>query len=241
MRTPTVRQLAGYLDGRQAPPLPEAAPTAERVLTAEEIMDGSIAASLSMDEAQQLAGTSGVRSAPMTGSPEVVLLPFAGATAAVYHRFRRYLPPADRCRPRRDGRTRSRMKEPLIDSVSGHVDDLLPRLTDQMAAGPFAVFCHSVGTLLAFEVLHSLQEHERIEPVHVFFSDGIRPTFRPRRRGTRHRIPVFLSMIRGFGGTSQQVLDTPELVELFTPILKSDYKVAETYEYAAPPNSCTAR
>jgi len=51
---PTVRQLAGYLDGRQAPPLPEAAPTAERVLTVEEIMDGLDRGELSMDEAQQL-------------------------------------------------------------------------------------------------------------------------------------------------------------------------------------------
>lgn len=170
----------------------------------------------------------------MTDRLKLFCFPFAGATAAVYHRFRRYLPPRIDVVPVEMAGHGSRMKEPLIDSVSGHVDDLLPRLTDQMAAGPFAVFCHSVGTLLAFEVLHSLQEHEGIEPVHVFFSGRHTPDVPSKTSWHQAPDSVFLSMIRGFGGTSQQVLDTPELVELFTTILKSDYKVAETYEYAAP-------
>ncbi len=51
---PTVRQLAAYLDSRHAPLPPDPAPSAERVLTVEEIMDGLDRGELSMDEAQQL-------------------------------------------------------------------------------------------------------------------------------------------------------------------------------------------
>jgi medium-chain acyl-[acyl-carrier-protein] hydrolase len=98
-------------------------------------------------------------------------------------------------------------------------------------AGPFALFGHSFGALVAFEVARELRRRGGPEPAHLFIS---------ARRGPRRPDPVpplhglsddrFLAEVRSrYGGIPDAVLEEPELLALLLPTLRADLQAVETY------------
>ena len=103
-----------------------------------------------------------------------------------------------------------------------------------MAGSPaIAVFGHSLGAVLAFELAHQLRQLPQLELVRLFVSGSPGPWSGRAVRATGMSDADFLAQVRGFAGYSHPALEHPELRELLLPTLRADVQMHENY--LAPP------
>jgi medium-chain acyl-[acyl-carrier-protein] hydrolase len=97
---------------------------------------------------------------------------------------------------------------------------------------PFAFFGHSMGALLAFEVTRELRRRSWPLPLHLFLA-GHRAPHMPTRKPPIHVLPVdlFCNELRAMRGIPDEILNDPELCNLFLPALRADLSLCETYLY----------
>ena len=162
-------------------------------------------------------------------------LPYAGGSAASYRDWHALAPDGIQVcpveLPGRGGRfgepTLTRLR-PLVDALAGALAPYLDR--------PFAVFGHSMGGLLAFELARTLRRRGLPLPAHLFVSAAAAPDL-PRSRPPVHHATdaEVMDELRLLGGTPPELLDDKEVMELMLPVIRADFSVLETYEYRPGP------
>ncbi|MGW4714321.1 thioesterase domain-containing protein [Nocardia sp. NPDC004260] len=164
--------------------------------------------------------------------------PFAGGKAAAYTPWRRQLPDwVELCVLELPARQRHLAQTPIrrfTDLVESALTAVLP-LTDL----PFAFFGHSLGALAAYEVARRLPEG--IAPRALFLGGAVAPHL--PRPGRLSELPdhEFVAAVGHYGGIPPEVRETPEVMALFLPALRSDFEIFDDYRFtpAAAP-SCPA-
>jgi surfactin synthase thioesterase subunit len=165
--------------------------------------------------------------------PRLFCFPYAGAGASVFLSWTDALAEhLDVWAVQPPGRE-TRLREPSLARVEDVVDALLPALLP-FADRPFALFGHSLGALVAFELARRLERDGERRPVHVFVSGAGAP-HRPRTKPPIRHLPdaEFRREIARTGGTPSAVIENEELMELFLPMLRADFTQAETYSCGA--------
>jgi medium-chain acyl-[acyl-carrier-protein] hydrolase len=114
--------------------------------------------------------------------------------------------------------------------------DLVGAATDELWSWldrPFALFGHSLGALVAFEVARRLRHRRGPEPRHVFLSGRRAPHLAERYPPMAHLDDVaFVTEVRRrYNGISEEVLQHADLMELLLPTLRADIKAFEAYTY----------
>jgi surfactin synthase thioesterase subunit len=155
-------------------------------------------------------------------------LPYAGSSAAVYARWKRRLPAGIEVVPvELPGRGR-RMREPLETTVPALLDRVMLEVRPE-AGRPFALFGHSMGAVLAFELGRRLELRGH-SPAVVFVSGTRAPGARHRPRCSSPKSDAELrAELARLGGTPARVLDEPELMEMLLPVLRADFEVVASY------------
>jgi medium-chain acyl-[acyl-carrier-protein] hydrolase len=176
-----------------------------------------------------------------TGNPEATVvrpdaaqlfcLPHAGAGASVYWEWAPLLAPDVAIVPIQLPGRESRYKEPLRRAVFALTADLIRPLADR-ARPDFALFGHSMGALIAYELARALVARGT-PPRRLFVSGQRAPHLDPPRRDV-HLLPApeLLAVMEELEGTSPEVLAQPELVELLLPVMRADLEVCEAYHHA---------
>ncbi|MDX2547308.1 thioesterase II family protein [Streptomyces sp. WI04-05B] len=116
--------------------------------------------------------------------------------------------------------------ESLADGVAAALVPLLDR--------PFALFGHSMGAAVAYEVALRLEHRYRARPQRVFVSGAASPR-RPRTHTDVH-LRDDDEMVEWFGelgAMDRVVLADPELRPLVLPAMRADLRLIETYRPAA--------
>jgi medium-chain acyl-[acyl-carrier-protein] hydrolase len=180
------------------------------------------------------------RSGPSRAKVRLFCFPHAGGTTLAYRRWQTRWSEHDVevCPVQLPGRE-NRLDEPAFRQIEPLVQALAVALAP-LCDRPFAFFGHSMGTLAAFELAHQLRARGLPEPSTLLMSAHRAPS-RTRSRPAIHALPgpAFASALRELGGTPEAVLTEPDLFELFTPTLRGDLEVTETYRYAPrPPLRC---
>ncbi|WP_324615786.1 NDP-hexose 2,3-dehydratase family protein [Streptomyces sp. NRRL S-118] len=123
-----------------------------------------------------------------------------------------------------------RRHEPFIPSISGLVDQVVPEIL-RWADRPLALFGHSMGATVAYEVARRLHGTGRVSPVHLLVSGRRAPTV--RRRDVAHLLDddALIAEIAKLQGTDDAVLQDEELLRLALPAIRNDYRAAGTYQY----------
>lgn len=159
-------------------------------------------------------------------------LPYAGGSANIYLSWRKKLANnIELCPLELAGRGR-RYNDPFYESIDVAADDIYKSVETQISNNEFALYGHSMGSILAFELSHRLQERLGVLPKHIFFS-GHRAPDVPRRDKDTYLLPneEFKQELLNLGGTPKEVLEEEELLDFFLPLLRADFKIIENYLY----------
>ena len=158
-------------------------------------------------------------------------LPFAGGGASTYRPWGRALAahPVEVCAVQPPGRENRIIEEPcttmpaLVEEIAQAMQPLLDR--------PYALFGHSMGATVAFELSHTLHQRGLPMPRHLFAAGALAPDADDPDEPL-HRIvgdDAFVTAVaRRFGGVPQEVLEHAELRALIAPALRADLAIHET-------------
>jgi medium-chain acyl-[acyl-carrier-protein] hydrolase len=133
----------------------------------------------------------------------------------------------------------SRLREPPFTRVRSLVDALVPDVAPLLDA-PCAIFGHSLGAIVGFELARALRDRTGVEPVHLFVSACRAPDDGdPRKPLHRLTRPELVRELRRLDGFDPEVLGNDELLDLVLPALRADLAMLDTYRYdAGAPLEC---
>jgi medium-chain acyl-[acyl-carrier-protein] hydrolase len=163
--------------------------------------------------------------------------PYAGGGGSTYRAWQPHLPSEiDLCAIQLPGRERRHREQPstsLTPLVSTLATALWPHLGQ-----PYALFGHSMGALLAFELARELRRRGAPAPLRLFVSALKAPQDLAARSRHRHRLDdeALLDDVRRFGGTPASILQDDEVMRMVLPIVRADFAMLETHRhYDEPP------
>jgi medium-chain acyl-[acyl-carrier-protein] hydrolase len=121
----------------------------------------------------------------------------------------------------------------LEEQAFRHITELLGPLCAALEPyldQPYALFGHSLGAVIAYEVARRFSGGPRAAPTCLIVS-GRRA---PRLGSNRQRLSElpddeFLTEVGRLNGIPPEVLSEPELLEMLLPALRADYELAESY------------
>lgn len=158
-------------------------------------------------------------------------LPYSGASAMVYSRWRRSLPEWLQVRPLELPGRGMRMDEPLQSDIRRLASQLADEISVELDR-PYALFGHSLGGLLAFELAHALRERGLPEPLALFASATAGPA---RRDVSEYAVAKtdaqLIARLRELNGTGEEVLANAELMQLMLPILRADFLLCGSFSH----------
>ncbi|MCW8128218.1 thioesterase II family protein [Microbulbifer halophilus] len=167
----------------------------------------------------------------------VFCFPYAGASAslAVFREWASFLPAdVQLIAVELPGRGR-RYGTPLVRSLHSLVEQILTAIRP-LTGLPYTFVGHSIGALLAFELARAMRDKGLRLPETLLVSGKRAPQLPHKQR--LHLLPdnELILALKDYNGTPDAVLEHPELMELFLPILRADFSLAETYRHipAAP-------
>lgn len=130
--------------------------------------------------------------------------------------------------PGRGSRFREAPRVRLRDLAREVAEGIAPLLQ-----GPYALFGHSFGGLVAFEVARELVRRGEGKPVHLFVS-GRRGPRLPEPAPPIHGLgeaALLREVDARYGAIPEAVLREPELLQMLLPALRADLEALETYAY----------
>lgn len=111
---------------------------------------------------------------------------------------------------------------PLLDALEGAMGEIVD--------APFALFGHSMGGLIAFELSRRFRRRNSPLPVHLFISGREAPEV---VEPPIHGLPddEFIAELQHYGGMPESILREPELMKILLPVLRADFAVFETWKH----------
>jgi surfactin synthase thioesterase subunit len=157
--------------------------------------------------------------------------PYAGGASASYNSWRQFLNGTIQLRAVELAARGRRMRESNYNSLHDAVDDVYNIIKEEISTTPYVFFGHSMGSVIALELAHKIRENNLPGPRHIFFSGRAAPQVPRANKRTLHHLPddQFKEEIMKLGGTPKEFFEYPELMEVFLPLLKGDFRVTETY------------
>lgn len=168
----------------------------------------------------------------------LVCLPHAGGAASSYRPWAALLPPdVELIAVQYPGRE-DRWSDPMVDRMGELVGAVAAALLPVIDR-PYALFGHSMGSAVAWELAHELCERGAPGPRRLFASGREAPG--TARTGEVHRRgdDALCAELERLGGTHPEVLADPELRTTVLGYVRNDYRLIETYHPASrPPLGC---
>lgn len=168
------------------------------------------------------------------GAAQLVCFPHAGGSASYFRPLSAALSATARVLALQYPGRQDRLHEPGLSSIAEFADEAYAALTP-LRAGPIALFGHSMGAMIAFEVATRMRERGDASPVALFVSG--------RRAPSRHRDESvhllddhgLAAELRRLSGTDARILDDESVLRMILPPTRSDYTAVETYRYRPGP------
>jgi surfactin synthase thioesterase subunit len=163
----------------------------------------------------------------------IVCFPHAGAGRLYYSRWQHAFNGTVDLQivqyPLREQRTRT----PMPPSVGALAADIFAEF-EEVFRGPYAIWGHSMGSVIGYEVAKLCQERLSNPPMTFFGSGSAAPC---RVRFTRVKdldTPEgFRSILLRYGGAAAEYVRDPDFLRYFAPVIKADLRLLGGYEDTA--------
>lgn len=164
----------------------------------------------------------------------LLCFPFAGGGPSFFYPWAEHMPEDVELvalhPPGREGRMREaayRRVGPLVDGLLTALRPLLDR--------EIALFGHSLGALLAFEVARELSKEQGRGPAHLLVSGRCAPHLPVPVRFANLSETSLVATLAALNGTPPAVMESAELMGHYVPLLRADLEVTETYQFVNGP------
>ena len=170
-------------------------------------------------------------------SMRLFCFPHAGGAASFFRMWHQWLPDSiEVCPIQLPGRW-ERIHEPAFRSLEALMEAMTNPLQDYMDK-PFALFGHSLGALIAYELVRKIQKvSDGLRLIHLFISSRRAPHV-PAPQPYLHLLPddQLLTSLSGRSadhkaGGRQNL----HMQKAFLSVIRNDYEMGETYTYSPGP------
>lgn len=156
---------------------------------------------------------------------------FSGGGASTFTTWSKGMPADVEVCPIQPPGRESRLREPPITRIPQLVAQSMEVLTPLLDR-PFALFGHSVGALIVFELARQLRRQGACTPEWLFTSGHPAPDLPQRRPAVSHLTPPeFWRAMRDHFAMDPILLDSEDMKSFLYPGLRADYELVETYVY----------
>lgn len=165
--------------------------------------------------------------------------PYAGGSAHLFRQWQSYFPHTlDVCLVHLPGRG-IRISEPAFRRLPELISVLAPEM-ECYINDEFALYGHSMGAMISFELARELFRRHGRGPRRLFLSGSSAPQCRDTEKKT-YDLPhdEFIAHLKELNGTPPALLEDRQTLEVFMPTLRADFEMVQTYEYRpGPPLPC---
>ncbi|MBY0116256.1 thioesterase domain-containing protein [Paenibacillus sp. FSL R5-0623] len=163
-------------------------------------------------------------------------VPYAGGSASIYNKWKKGLSESIVLNPVELAGRGLKFSKPLYESIQQSVDDVFDYISSDLPdEEPYALFGHSLGSLIIYELYNKMHEEQFRKPIHMFFSGRETPDY--KKEQVYYHLPEgqFIDRIKEMGGTPDEFFENQQLMDMFIPILRKDLEMNETYTYEEKP------
>lgn len=158
-------------------------------------------------------------------------IPYSGASAYTYCNWKKYLSPKIELVPIELSGHGSRINEPLNRTIDKIAKDVINTVSIEknMSGCPYALFGHSFGALICYEITKLIDNSKHQLPEHVFLS-GRTPPHMPKHMKL-HDLPddKLINALSRMNDIREMDKDNQMLMKIFLPIIRADIEAAEKY------------
>ncbi|MDK0524567.1 alpha/beta fold hydrolase [Streptomyces sp. ML-6] len=163
----------------------------------------------------------------------MVCLPHAGGSASFYFPVARELSPQVEVLAVQYPGRQDRRAEPAATDLESLADRIAEAL-GPWADRPYALFGHSMGAVVGFEVARRMEAAGN-GPVELFVSGRSAPSLDRADAWYPDTDEEVVAEIRKLDGTGGALLDDEETLRMILPALRADYRAVRGYRYRPGP------
>lgn len=160
---------------------------------------------------------------------DLICFPFAGSGASIFYPWEKILDSRINVYAFQAPGREDRIGEDLIQDLNNLTKQASAEIFKTIGSRPFALFGHSLGAVIAFEVTKILEKLSK-NPQLLFVSGRQPPHLSlkmPPISGLSDS--ELLKGLLNLNGTDPEILAHPDLLEIILPIIRSDFKMGENY------------
>ncbi|SFL37548.1 Surfactin synthase thioesterase subunit [Gracilibacillus orientalis] len=162
-------------------------------------------------------------------------LPYAGGSASAYYKWKNYLSDKIVLEPIELKGRGKRFNEPFYSNFEEVIEDVYGYISDNTDSD-YAIFGHSMGSLIAYELYYKIQESNMKKPKHLFFSSYKAPHNKRNNLIKKLTDQDLINRIRNLGGTQEELLQNEEFLDIYLPIIRNDFELINSYTYSKKAN-----
>ena len=157
---------------------------------------------------------------------------FVGGTASMYFPWANLLPDGVLLYAAQLPGRGERIAEPFLQRFADVIEEYVQLFSGQKISLPFVFFGHSMGGLLAYEILAKLVTCYNLPQGYLAVS-ACKPPHRSVKVCKTSQLDdaCFIEKIKQYGGTPAVILEDQTLLQFFLPRLRADTILLENYSY----------
>lgn len=173
-----------------------------------------------------------ISNADLGKKPILIVFPFAGGNAYSYRAMTKHLEGEyDIICPELPGRGEL-ADSPAEEDSSKLIDFIFLKWIKPLhLKAPYVLYGHSMGGLLVYLLLQKIVKEKIRLPLHIVVSGRNSPSIKRKKIISTYASEAFWNELKEMGGVPEAILADEEMKQYFEPILRSDFRLVETYQY----------
>lgn len=159
-------------------------------------------------------------------------LPFAGGSASSFLSWNNYIKDDVCVVPVQLAGKGERFSDKPYGSFEEMADECFLTIIKKIQKENFkyALFGHSMGSWVVYEICRRIYSTDVRKPMHVFFSGNRAPYFKYQEKKI-HNLPdaEFINEVLKYGGSDRSLLENDTYGKIFLNILRNDFRLVENY------------